>query len=197
MMKRKAFTLLSGLSVLACAAVAALWVRSYWVDDWFHFYRADPAARWWSARTISSNNGVLYLSWNRVGFAEDGRVEEYIAEHRLDPGFHHEAQLPTDPGRPRDSAWGWLGLAARRGSRVQEAGPRQVAYRFANAWVPHGWVVLATAVPPAWWWVARGRAERRRSRAGRGLCAACGYDLRASAGRCPECGAAVPSGASA
>ena len=34
--------------------------------------------------------------------------------------------------------------------------------------------------------VARGRSQR-------GLCTACGYDVRASPGRCPECGAATGS----
>jgi hypothetical protein len=40
------------------------------------------------------------------------------------------------------------------------------------------------------WWILRQRGKwLRRERKARGLCEACGYDLRESQGRCPECGA--------
>ena len=49
------------------------------------------------------------------------------------------------------------------------------------------WSALAvTAVLPALWLMDARRAKRRRRAAG--LCAVCGYDLRASRDCCPECG---------
>jgi hypothetical protein len=52
-------------------------------------------------------------------------------------------------------------------------------------WLP-AW---ALAMPPA---VALQRYRVRRRRLREGLCLGCGYDLRASADRCPECGQAAP-----
>lgn len=58
--------------------------------------------------------------------------------------------------------------------------------------VPHWFVGGVLAVPAVTMigvaWLARRRWAVRRKR---GLCAACGYDLRATPGRCPECGAVV------
>jgi hypothetical protein len=57
------------------------------------------------------------------------------------------------------------------------------------------WSILVLTAPLLWivaMWDARLR--RRARRAARGECLGCGYDLRATADRCPECGLNVPEG---
>jgi hypothetical protein len=52
------------------------------------------------------------------------------------------------------------------------------------------WLLLAfAAIPQGAWALGRLRRDRRRRK---GLCLACGYDLRGSGDRCPECGTERP-----
>ena len=68
--------------------------------------------------------------------------------------------------------------------------------RFKLKWDRHGFelyapVYLAAAVTgilPAWWARELHRRRQRKRWRASGACTSCGYDLRESPGRCPECG---------
>jgi hypothetical protein len=66
------------------------------------------------------------------------------------------------------------------GFRVSDSGTR---------WTIPGWFLCAvTAVLPICWLIDRRRQRVRAGQSARGLCRACGYDLRFTPDRCPECG---------
>jgi hypothetical protein len=54
-------------------------------------------------------------------------------------------------------------------------------------------VVLLTAILPALWLRSWQHSHLRRWRMAHGFCPVCGYDLRASKDRCPECGTPMPA----
>jgi hypothetical protein len=72
--------------------------------------------------------------------------------------------------------------------RTTSTRPNAIPGVYARAWavtIPH-WllIVLGLPLPLLWFW--NRRQSKRWAKAG--LCIGCGYDLRASPGRCPECG---------
>jgi hypothetical protein len=100
-------------------------------------------------------------------------------------GFYGKA-LPT-PGL--SSAWRYESGVYSRKSPVF-AGYRGVAFSGRYSGLPDWLFVVIFAILPLW--RARLLLRRRRS-VPPGTCAVCGYDLRATPERCPECGIVVAS----
>src|SRR5688500_10563560 len=64
---RHLFTLCSAVSLVLCVAVCVLWVRSYWVSDWFTVVTVsagDPAT--YRSRQAVFGGGAVTLDWTVV-----------------------------------------------------------------------------------------------------------------------------------
>ena len=174
-MTRRVFNLLTALSLLLCVAVAGLWARSLVRQDVVS-YAGDAV---WS---LESGGGELRL-----------RVDCVTSHRRFE--YHS--------GRPNSLRWIMKGQRLeKRELRLLGFGYGTFRERMAPSWRdPTGrmtplWKVQIGSVP--YWFIlvlAAGlpvrSALKRRVRHGRrrwGACTACGYDLRATPGRCPECG---------
>jgi hypothetical protein len=152
----------------ACGAACALWLVSLSASHLVTWHRPHPGGVGYTILTATSAGGSLEL------------------EHVRDPvGVLVRPGLRHRNGRPRRGVFGdlWWAFRLVDGTEVK--------------WVvevPYWAVALVTGALPLARWASR-RRERliRERRQSRGLCPACGYDLRGSPGQCPECGAQPPA----
>jgi hypothetical protein len=97
------------------------------------------------------------------------------------------AEVTRRPGLYRaDPAVRGYGPIAGFGLFDKPAGPTSRGAATREVFFPYWFLVGLTAAGPAAWYARRRRRLRTRSL---GLCPVCGYDLRATPDRCPECGA--------
>ena len=96
-------------------------------------------------------------------------------------GFLQQERPAYRDNDPDDVQWVGAGF---RYLRITSDGMRR-----RNLVLPFWLLMCVSAVLPVGWWLRRLKA-RRWKRAGR--CLTCGYDLRASKDRCPECGTPFP-----
>jgi hypothetical protein len=175
------FNTTAALSLLLCLAAILLWPLSY--------------------KTLHGATRRVHDGTDTVGISR-GELGVWIIRH----------WGPFIPFNPPDNQWhGWadnprdlseMSLSFSPDARSPVAGfflghggPGS-RYRTLLL-LPMPFVVAVLAIPPIAAVSLHVRRGRRRRRGAAGCCATCGYDLRATPGRCPECGvstaAAVPA----
>jgi hypothetical protein len=189
------FSILACVSLLLCAATAALWVRSHWrLDIWLNDSR--PNGPHWYTRNFEaiSQNGEIQVScsWNRpLTAVSHGWM------YRDGPAAHSDVM--TNYWQRHFPVWGHVGIVIKW-ERLTNADDQAFP---STANLPPGlditiylryWLLtLVFAISPM---IELQRLLSRRKQTLRQLrnhCANCGYDLRATPDRCPECGTVPPS----
>ncbi len=158
------------VSLLLCLATVIVWVRSYFVGDGFVWKPCTDA---------------VYFS----SYVARGGVRMDRGEYHFDTAPYFDRQLDPTPTRPAGfhpgSVADAFGFDWHQGTDSQN---QPHTFLMFPLWA----VVLITSVLPAQRLRALRRDLLRSRRTASGVCPRCGYDLRASPGRCPECGILPP-----
>ncbi len=187
-MRRRLFNIVTAASLLLCVAAGGLWLRSLG-----HFAPVRVRyARW--PKPDEGRRVHLIFSWYSNTLQVRVIDSAVVAAHFRD--WSQERLNRFRQQRPAGLRFEFDGEDVTREMNGYRPGfaaryypdmDRPPAYGDQYVLAVRPWAAtLLLAVLPAVWMYRFVKARRAR---GRGLCPVCGYDLRATPGRCPECGA--------
>lgn len=162
-------------SSIACAAFCLLWARSYWIADSLSFSdrgpMKDPRSAWRFYVWSESAGGRITLHYCRYTVISDGGRPYLPSDPCAEPTREwHAERITPQIFQSRTPAWAGFSAGMSGGITIVSS--------------PH-WAIVGMAGMPML--VLQGATLKKR-RAAADECLVCGYDLRASPERCPECG---------
>ena len=159
------------VSLLLALLTAASWALSHWETDSIRLVTEDTRIL---IGVASLKNGVMFDGVR-------GSLSGWISPLEAGFFFHSGSAYDGPPMAHRFLGIGWQG--GSHGVPIQ--------LHWAEISIPHAWLLALFAALPA-------HRLYRRLRRGRlappGHCPVCGYDLRATPDRCPECGTVAEGG---
>ena len=193
---RSLVTAASGISLVLCIAVSGLWLRQRTALDSISF---TTARSFWSFNSNAGKFGVIYSG----GFVE-AQPLLWTVTPRHNPSFlgRERGYLVSGQRGAWASEWVRGGIVVGHGvGRVFEENHNRT---FASDYVQGPLVPFASFSIPVWMVVAIAGilpvtrmaiwASKKCYGGSRAdLCPTCGYDIRASRDRCPECGKNSPT----
>jgi hypothetical protein len=183
---RGLFTLSATLSALICLLATATWLRTLFAIDVWASHLYTPAARTLESRYVELAGGWLVITRSKT-LLPPGSVPQ--SPHPMDSTWVHDSGPPNrPPSLPGGTNGSWF-IWETANPTPQPSTPRAfqvLAHTVAGVYLPP--VIALSSLPPALWTFVLIRRRRRANKPG--CCPTCGYDLRATPERCPECGTA-------
>jgi hypothetical protein len=162
----------AAVSALLFLATCVLWVRSYRQAEVLDELRRDRYSSW-----------CLYDIWWMRGSV--AITKTYLGPNNMPPAdFGSRLNFQTLEGEP-GTVQSFFGF----NDSIFGYSPPSQPYAAYGVWFPFWLAVAAFAIIPSLRIAAIANRIRHKNRKRAGLCPSCGYDLRATPGRCPECGA--------
>ena len=192
-MRRWSFNIVAGLSLVMAIGVAILWARSYHTADGFsalHFTCGEDYDTEYLWVVLSTKGGVLI----KLQSDPDAKDIKGLRQARIWHESHPAHFYPFFGILYHDPRLNNLTVMKRLGFDLANSHAGTPPEIIRGAIAPHWFCCLGALILPGIW-VARYRSRRRRrllEAIAMGLCPICGYDLRASTDRCPECGNSIP-----